>query len=226
MLTILSRHGLKLKLSKCEFGRNRIHYLGHVLDASGVHVDPAKVAAVADMPLPTKVLELQSFLGMCGYYRRFIDKYSTIAQPLHNLLRADVVWKWEQEHTQACQQLKQALVSAPVLAMPDYSKPFIVQTDASGVGIGAVLCQQHEVDGKMIDKPNAYISRGLKKHERNYSVTHLELLAVIWSLKQLRHYLLGKRFLLQTDHIALESIRKTKDLSGRMASWILMSSGI
>jgi hypothetical protein len=222
VLSILSRHGLKLKLSKCEFGRNRIHYLGHVLDADGVHVDPAKVSAVADMPLPTKVLELQSFLGMCGYYRRFIDKYSTIAAPLHNLLRQDVTWKWEQVHSQACQQLKQALVSAPVLVMPDYNKPFIIQTDASGVGIGAVLCQLHEVDGKMVEKPTAYVSRGLKKHEKNYSVTHLELLAVVWSLKQFRHYVLGKKFLLQTDHIALESIRKTKDLSGRMARWILV----
>ena len=222
VLAIISRHGLKLKLSKCEFGRNRIHYLGHVLDATGVHVDPSKVEAVANMPLPKKVVELQSFLGMCGYYRRFINKYSNIAQPLHELLRQDVTWKWEEKHTQACQQLKQALVSAPVLAMPDYNKEFIIQTDASGVGIGAVLCQRHDMNGKLVEKPVAYISRGLKKHERNYSATHLELLAVVWSLKQFRHYVLGKKFLLQTDHIALESIRKTKDLSGRMARWILI----
>ena len=150
MLAIISRHGLKLKLSKCEFGRNRIHYLGHVLDATGVHVDPSKVQAVTEMPLPKKVVELQAFLGMCGYYRRFINKYSNIAQPLHELLRQDVVWKWEEKHTQACNQLKQALVSAPVLAMPDYSKQFIIQTDASGVGIGAVLCQLHDVNGRWL----------------------------------------------------------------------------
>jgi hypothetical protein len=224
VLGLLSRHGLKLKLSKCEFAKTRVRYLGHILDGTGIHVDPEKVVAVSGMPSPKKVVELQSFLGMVGYYRRFISGFAKIADPLIKLLKKKEKWVWTDECENAVLKLKEALTSAPVLCMPDYKKQFIVQTDASLVGIGAVLSQRicNDSSGKARDQPVAYVSRTLKKHEKNYSATDLELLAVIWSLKKFRHYILGSRFLLQTDHIALASIRNTKEVySGRLARWVL-----
>ena len=224
VLGIISRHGLKLKLSKCEFAKTRVRYLGHILDGNGIHVDPEKVVAVKNMPSPKKVVELQSFLGMVGYYRRFISGFAKIAHPLIKLLKKKEKWLWTDECEQAVLKFKEALTTAPVLCMPDYKKQFIVQTDASLVGIGAVLSQKFgsEDDGKVRDQPVAFVSRTLKGYEKNYSATDLELLAVIWSLKKFRHYILGSRFLLQTDHIALASIRNTKEVySGRLARWVL-----
>ena len=223
VLAIISRHGLKLKLSKCNFAMSRVKYLGHVLDGTGVQVDPDKVKAVREMPSPRKIVELQSFLGMVGYYRKFIPDYAEVAAPLVKLLRKGEKWVWTTECQAAVDTFKDALTSAPVLCMPDYTKQFIVQTDASMVGISGVLSQRYTDDGGNIDdKPVAYVSRTLKRHENNYSVTHLELLAVMWSLKKYRHYIQGNKFLLQTDHIALQSIRHTKEMySGRMGRWVL-----
>jgi RNase H-like domain found in reverse transcriptase/Reverse transcriptase (RNA-dependent DNA polymerase)/Integrase zinc binding domain/Integrase core domain/Retrotransposon gag protein len=224
VLAIISRHGLKLKMSKCEFAKTRVRYLGHILDGNGIRVDPEKVVAVRNMPSPKKVVELQSFLGMVGYYRRFISGFAKIANPLVKLLKKKEKWIWTDECEEAVLKFKEALTSAPVLCMPDYTKQFIVQTDASLIGIGAVLSQRFgsESGGKVRDQPVAYVSRTLKTYEKNYSATELELLAVIWALKKFRHYILGSRFLLQTDHIALASIRNTKEVySGRLARWVL-----
>jgi hypothetical protein len=219
-LSVLSRHGVKLKLSKCHFSMKKIKYLGHILDQDGVHVDPAYVDAVRNMPYPTCVSELQSFLGMCGYYRRFISSYAHIAQPLHQLLKKTTTWCWDQSHQQAADTLKQALISAPVLAMPDYTKPFIIQTDASTRGIGAVLCQRLMENGELVERPIAYVSRGLKPAETRYDTTHLEMLAVVYGIQKFRHYVLGTKFLLQTDHRALQGLMKRKDLQGRVARWV------
>jgi hypothetical protein len=219
-LSVLSRHGVKLKLSKCHFGMKKIKYLGHILDQDGVHVDPSYVTAVKDMPYPTSIQELQSFLGMCGYYRRFIPTYANIAHPLHQLLKKTTTWHWEQSHSQAADALKQALITAPVLAMPDYTKPFIIQTDASGHGIGAVLCQRFDEDGGQVERPIAYVSRGLKPAETRYDTTHLEMLAVVYGIQKFRHYVFGTKFLLQTDHRALQGLMKRKDLNGRVARWV------
>jgi len=209
-----------LKLSKCEFARTQVKYLGHVLDPNGIHVDPDKVEGVQSMPAPTKIVELQSFLGMVGYYRRFIQGFAKIAQPLTQLLRKETKWEWTEACNTAFNTFKQKLTTAPILAMPDYTIPFIVQTDASVCGIGAVLSQKHPAPPQ--ERPISFISRTLKKHEKNYSITHLELLAVIWALKKFRHYILGTKFIIQTDHIALQSIRNTKEIhSGRIARWIL-----
>ena len=220
VLAMLSRHGLKLQLSKCTFAVTRTKYLGHVLDGEGVHVDPSYVKGVTDMPLPSSVKELQSFLGLTGYYRRFINSYSEIALPLYSLLRKDVKWEWTEQHTQAVNTLKRALTSAPVLVMPDYTKRFIVQTDASYAGVGAVLAQTHTIDGKEVERPIAFVSRSLKPAEKNYSVTHLELLGVMFAVKQFRHYILGSNFLIQTDHRALNGLMTSTDLSGRLQRWL------
>ena len=172
------------------------------------------------MPLPSNIKELQSFLGLTGYYRRFINSYSEIALPLYSLLRKDVKWEWADQHTQAVETLKKALTTAPVLVMPDYSKRFIVQTDASYSGIGAVLAQSYTIDGKEVDRPIAFVSRSLKPAEKNYSVTHLELLGVMYAVKQFRHYILGSNFLIQTDHRALNGLLTSTDLSGRLQRWL------
>ena len=184
------------------------------------YVDPAYVDAVRKMPYPTCVSELQSFLGMCGYYRRFISSHAHIAQPLHQLLKKTTTWCWDQSHQQAADTLKQALISAPVLAMPDYTKPFIIQTDASTRGIGAVLCQRLMENGELVERPIAYVSRGLKPAETRYDTTHLEMLAVVYGIQKFRHYVLGTKFLLQTDHRALQGLMKRKDLQGRVARWV------
>lgn len=220
VLSMLSRHGLKVKLSKCSFAVTRTKYLGHILDGDGVRVDPDYVRAVADMPAPSNVKEIQSFLGLTGYYRRFISSYAVLAAPLYALLKKDVTWVWGDAQARAVSQLKQALTSASVLAMPDYTKRFIVQTDASTYGVGAVLAQIHEHEGKSVERPIAYVSRSLKAAEKNYSVTHLELLAVMFAVKQFRHYVLGSDFLIQTDHRALHGLMNSTDLSGRMQRWL------
>ncbi len=148
-----------MKLSKCEIARTFVNYLGHIIDAAGIHVDPRKVEGVSKVARPEKVVDIQSFLGMCGYYRKFIPRFTEMAKPLFELLSKTKTWEWTIACEQAFQGLKQSLVTAPVLVMPDFTKPFIIQTDASFVGIGAVLCQTHEVDGEMVDKLISYLSR-------------------------------------------------------------------
>jgi RNase H-like domain found in reverse transcriptase/Reverse transcriptase (RNA-dependent DNA polymerase)/Integrase zinc binding domain/Integrase core domain/Zinc knuckle len=217
----LSKHGLKVKLSKCDIAKTCVHYLGHVIDGTGVHCDPVKVQGVNDMPQPKNVKDIQVFLGMVGYYKRFIPKYANVANALFKLLRTGVDFIWTDECGQAFKALKDKLVTAPVLAMPDYSKPFILQTDASMIGIGAALCQVYTIDSFEVEKPVAYASRALRKHEKNYAVTHLELLALIYAIKVFKHYILGSKFYVQTDHRALQWIRNTKETTGRLARWAL-----
>nr|GFC14253.1 hypothetical protein [Tanacetum cinerariifolium] len=141
VLSCLQEHRLHAKLSKCAFGQTRIEYLGHVVTGSGVEMDPDKIAAVKHWPTPNSVSQLRAFLGLTGYYRRFIRKYAPIASPLTNLLQKDN-FKWSSEAQAAFETLKHALITAPILALPDFSKDFVVETDASGHGIGAVLSQQ------------------------------------------------------------------------------------
>ncbi|XP_044448015.1 uncharacterized protein [Triticum aestivum] len=141
VLQLLKEHQLFAKMSKCVFGVQQVEYLGHIITGEGVSIDSAKVAAIADWPLPTTPTQLRGFLGLCGYYRRFVKIFGTIARPLHDVLRKDS-FQWTQTQTQAFQDLKQAMVSAPVLAVPNFSEPFTLETNASGVGLGAVMMQQ------------------------------------------------------------------------------------
>ena len=178
VLAMLSRHGLKLKLSKCTFAVTRTKYLGHILDGDGVHVDPDYVKAVAEMPNPSCVKDIQCFLGLNWLLSSFYSQLSLILLnhciPCYGRIHNGYGDKLK---IFAVNALKDALTSAPVLVMPDYSKRFIIQTDASTNGIGAVLAQTYVLeDGKEADLPIAFISRSLKPAEKNYSVTHLELL--------------------------------------------------
>ena len=154
-------------------------YLGHVVSAEGVRTDPAKLQAVLEFPVPTNVKQLRSFLGLTSYYRRFIPQFAKIAGPLHALTKKNSEFTWTAVCQGAFEKLRNLLTSAPVLAYPDFGVPFILETDASGNGLGAVLAQRQD-DGLV--RPNAYASRSLQEHEKWYGVTELEELGAVWAL--------------------------------------------
>ena len=210
--------GLKLNITKCQFLRNRIEFLGHVVDSHGIHTTNAKVKAVQNFPTPTTTNNVRSFLGLAGYYRAFIKNFATIASPLTRLLKKNVPFHWDATHEYSFTVLKSALTQAPVLSFPDYSLPFVIATDASAQGLGAVLMQQ--VPGS---RPQviAFASRVLNDCESRYSVTHLEALAVVWSLKHFRDLIYGYPITVFTDHVAVTQLFKGKNLSGRLARWFL-----
>ncbi|KAK4326756.1 hypothetical protein Pmani_002773 [Petrolisthes manimaculis] len=209
--------GLKLKLSKCAFVCKQTTFLGHTIDADGIHTLQNKVHAVSNYPTPTNTDQVRSFLGLSGYYRRFIKDYALIASSLTSLLKKDVPFQWSETRQKSFCDLKHALTSAPVLAYPDFSKPFILNTDASYSGLGAVLMQKHQ--GK--NSPIAYASRTLNKAEKNYAVTEIESLAVVWALKKFKYIIYCYPVEILTDHKPLLHLFKGKDLSGRMARWLL-----
>lgn len=204
--------GLKLSPSKCFFLKREVEYLGHVVTSDGIRTDPKKIEKVRSWPSPKTVKQLRSFLGFCGYYRRFIKDYAEFAQPLEllcvedqsNLEKnkkriQDISSRWTEIQERAFTSLKLALTTAPVLSYPNEGGKFILDTDASNTGIGAVLSQIQNGTERVI----AYASRKLTKSERRYCVTRKELLAVYWFVKHFRHYLFGRSFQVRTDHKAL-----------------------
>ena len=209
--------GLRLKPSKCAFFQRSVTYLGHVVSREGVSTDPEKVRKVASWPVPSSTKEIQSFLGFASYYRRFIKDFAAIANPLHRLTEKGAQFKWTAECERAFQQLRDSLTSTPILAHPDFNRPFILDTDASDTGIGAVLSQ---VDEAGRERVISYGSRLLSKPERNYCVTRRELLAVVSFVKFFRPYLTGRRFRLRTDHGSLRWLRNFKDPEGQLARWL------
>ena len=186
VLQRLREAGLKLKPSKCIFFQSSVKYLGHVVSREGVMADPDKVRKVATWPVPTSTKETQSFLGFASYYRRFIRDFAEIAKPLHRLTEKTAPFNWTVECQAAFQELRQRLTSAPILAHPDFSQQFILDTDASDIGMGAVLSQ---VDREGRERAIAYGSRLLSKAERRYCVTRRELLAVVTFTRHFRPYL-------------------------------------
>ena len=218
VLLKLREAGLKVKLSKCHFLRKSITFLGHSVDAEGIHTLDSKIKAVNNFPTPTTTENVRSFLGLCGYYRAFIKGFSSLAAPLNSLLKKDTPFHWDAAQENSFMKLKFALTHAPVLVFPDYTKPFIIYTDASGTGLGAVVMQQDE-EGK--NRAIAYASRTLSPAEHNYSVTHLECLAVIWALKTFRDMIFGYEIICYTDHAPIKDLFKGRNLSGRLARWYL-----
>ena len=216
VLTRLREAGLRLKPSKCHLAKARVTYLGYVVSREGIVADPDKVAAVQGFPTPTTVRELRSFLGLASYYRRFIPGFSKVASPLFMLTHKGSEFVWSQECKRVFEQLKSLLSTAPILVFPNFEKEFILETDASLSGLGAVLAQQQ--DNKTV-APIAYASRTLQKHERNYGVTELEALGVVWGVKHFRPYLYGHKCLVITDHEALKSLLNTPHPSGKLARW-------
>ena len=210
--------GLKLKLSKCSCAQAKIKLLGHVVDKSGIAVDPGKIEVIRNAPTPTTTTERRSFLGLASYYRRFICKFADIAAVLHTATSGNGILEWTGEMQEAFDELRIKLTSPPVLAYSDLEKPFVVETDASSVSVGAVLVQKKE-DRKI--HPLQYASRTMNTSERNYSACAREALAVIFALKKFRVYLLSSvPFKLVTGHQALSHAFRKKDIHGRLARWL------
>ena len=208
--------GLKLKPQKCLFGSDQVEYLGYIVSPTGISADPKTVTAVRDFPPPHNVKALQSFLGLALYYRRFIPGFSVVAGPLFVLTRKNVEFEWNTACQAAFEKLKELLTQAPVLAFPLFDRGFTLDTDASGVGLGAVLSQKQDDDTL---RPIAFASRSLQPHEKNYGVTELEALGVVWAVKYFRHYLYGHQCDVYTDHKALKSLLNTPHPSGKLARW-------
>ncbi|CAI7730001.1 unnamed protein product [Closterium sp. NIES-54] len=210
---------LLLKPNKCELGFYSTIYLGHIVTRDGVKPDAGKVEAISMMAAPVDVRGVREFLGCTSYYRRFIKGYAKVAHSLTQLLHKDHPFEWTDKCERAFNALKLALISPPILAFPDFSKPFILQTDFSATALGAILAQK---DGKGAERVVAYASRTTRGAEKNLSSTHGECLAVVWAIKHFRPYLYGSRFLLQTDHQALQWLMTAKDLTGKLARWSLL----
>ncbi|GKB07212.1 putative reverse transcriptase domain-containing protein [Tanacetum coccineum] len=193
-------------------GYYQLKFLGHVVNEQGIQVDPAKVEVVLRWNPPRTPTEICSFLGLAGYYRRFIKDFSKIASPLTALTHKESKFIWGREEEQAFKTLKQQLSSAPILALPDGTEDFVVYSDASHKGIGCVLMQR--------DKGIAYMPRQLKNHEKNYLTHDLELGAVVFALKIWRHYLYGIKFMIFTDHKSLKYVFDQKALNMRQRRWM------
>eukprot|EP00741_Cyanophora_paradoxa_P001873 tig00000520_g1815.t1 len=213
---------LRLKPSKCRFGVAEVALLGHLVSAEGIRQDPAKLAFIRQYPPPANADQLRSFLGLAGYYRRFVNGFARVTHPLQRLLLRDAVWQWTEVHQAAFEALKAALLEDLVLGYPDFERPFILSTDASTYAIGAILSQS-DGGSPARERPIAFISRTLAPAERNYTATELECLAVVWAIKYWRHFLLGgPQFLVRTDHQALQWLRSREATSGRLGRWSLL----
>ena len=212
VLQTLRERQLYAKLSKCQFWLDRVAFLGHVISAEGVSVDPQKIEVVVNWKPPKNVSEVRSFLGLAGYYRKFVEGFSKIATPLTKLTRKDVKYDWVDACQKSFDELKGRLTSAPVLALPNGRDGFVVYNDPSRQGLGCVLMQN--------DRVIAYASRQLKKHEQNYPTHDLELAAVVFAMKIWRHYLYGVPCRIFTDHKSLKYIFTQKELNLRQRRWL------
>ncbi|KAL4324888.1 hypothetical protein GQ457_11G023450 [Hibiscus cannabinus] len=212
VLQTLLENQLYAKLSKCEFWIREVVFLGHVVSSEGIRVDPKKVEAIVNWKQPTSVTEIRSFLGLAGYYRRFVSGFSKVAAPLTKLLQKGVKYEWSDARQQAFEKLKEALINAPLLTQPVSGKEFVVYSDASYVGLGCVLMQE----GRVV----AYASRQLKVHKKNYPTHDIELAAVVFALKIWRYYLYGEKCIVYTYHKSLKYLMTQKELNLRQRQWL------
>lgn len=207
--------------SKCKFFKTSLKFLGYIVTSEGLKTDPVKLEKIANLPLPKTITDVRSFIGICSYYRRFVPNFAAIARPLHEQTKKENKKPWSEETTLAFETLKKALITAPVLMRPDFSKEFVLVTDASIKGLSCILTQ---LDDKGCEHPIAYLSRAVNKEEANYGISKLECLAVIFGVKACRPYLLGNHFTIITDHSAIKGLLNTKNPSRILMRWINLLS--
>ena len=219
VLELLRKNKLYAKESKCELFKDRVEFLGHIVDAKGIHMMSDKIDAVTGWPTLTSVADVRSFLGTVGYYRKFVHMFSDIAAPLSELLKKEQPFQWGDRQQKAFDQLKKAVSQQPVLILPDPTKPYVVTTDASGFAIGAWLGQDQLGEGSL--QPIAYLSKKMSSAECNYPVHEQELLAIVLALKEWRHHLSGASFTVRvvTDHKSLIHLQSQPHLSPRQRRW-------
>ena len=226
VLKRLKAEGLRVKRNKCEFFQKSVEYLGHLIDADGLHPLPSKVEAIVQAPAPENEPQLRSFLGLVNYYSKFIPNSAATLHPLNDLLKDDVKWKWNQECEETFQKIKKKLVSSQVLAHYDPNLPIKMAADASEYGIGAVISHVYR-DGS--ERPVAFTSRTLTASERNYAQLEKESLALVYGVQHFHQYLYGRTFTLVTDHKPLTSILNPKKgipslAAARLQRWAIILS--
>ena len=212
---------LYARLHKCSFFQKRVEYLGFDVSAQGVQPSPEKVRTIVEWPRPQSVKDVRSFLGLAGFYRRFIKQFSLKARPLTDLTKDKITWQWTDKEENAFCNLKRSLVIAPVLRMPNFDLSFVVTTDASLVSVGAIL----EQDFGQGLQPVAYESRKLNPAETRYSAYERELLGIVWAIGKWRHYLEGRHFIVQTDHSSLKHLPNQPSVSRRIWKWVSILQG-
>lgn len=218
VLEALRRVNLRVKRRKCQIGMKEVSYLGHIVNGDGVKMNEELIKDIVRCEEPRNVKELQCFLGLSGYYRRFVKDYAMIARPLHDLLKKGAQWKFNEEERDAFERLKLSLISQPTLAHPNFKKPWMVNVDASGVGYGASLLQKNDED---IPQPIGFFSRAFSASQRKWSATEREAYAVVEALRHWYPYLVRENVTVYTDHQPLVSIFKSGECTDDMiARWI------
>ena len=210
--------GLKFGPKKCELFQKEVSFLGHIVSEKGIKMDPEKLRVIREWPQPRNTTELSAYLGLTGYYRRFVEHFARITAPLNEKMQKGVEWSWTEACERAFVELKRVMMDDIVLAYPDWDKPFILDTDASNVALGAMLSQETIVNGKKVERPIAAYSKSLSKAARNYCVTRRELLAIVEATKHFRPYL-GYKFLLRTDHSSLRWLQSLRNADHQLARW-------
>jgi hypothetical protein len=211
VLAILREQKLYANIEKCTFCTDKVGFLGFVVSGQGVEVEDEKIKVVREWTPPQNVSQVRSFLGLAGFYRRFVKDFITLAAPINELTKKEVPFKWGEAQQKAFEELKMKLTTAPVLALPDFSKMFEIECDASGVGIEGVLMQEK--------KPIAFFSEKLSGPTSNYLVYDKELYALVRSLETWQHYLFSKEFVIHSDHESLKHLKGQLKLNRRHAKW-------
>ena len=222
VFTLLRRANLKLKMKKCAFCRSEVEYLGHIVSKQGIKCDPKKLLAIEKYPVPKDANHVRSFLGLANYYRRFVNNFAEIAHPLTELTGKKMKFKWTETEENAFILLKKSLTSPPILRYPDFTREFIIHTDASGYGVGAILGQvQKKGNIEEEEVVIAYYSKHLTETQRSWCVTEREAYAIMLAVRTFRPYLYGRKFTVFTDHKPLEWLMNLKTPNGRLLRWSL-----
>ncbi|KAG1046838.1 hypothetical protein G6F43_010692 [Rhizopus delemar] len=210
---------LRIKKKKCSWGRTEVSYLGHKVTSDGLLPGDHNVNKIKEFKVPSNASEVKSFLGLCSYYRSFIPDYAKHAEPLQQLVKKNKVFTWDKSQVEGFEFFKRCLISPPLLAYPNRQKVQVLTVDGSSIGLGAILSQVDDLDTLGNEEVVSYASRTLRGPERNYAITHIEALAVVWGVQHYRHFLLGRKFLLVTDHLALKYIFNPSKKTPKLGRW-------